>query len=48
MADLSDKFDVICFLMSLEIDRLLNENDQLKYNLKAIEDKMLDRQSYEG
>jgi hypothetical protein len=39
--------DVVCFLMALEIERLLSENDKLKYQLKEIEDKMLDRQSYE-
>ena len=39
--------DVMCFLMALEIERMLQENDRLKYQLKEIEDKMLDRQSYE-
>ena len=39
--------DVACFLMVLEIERLLVENERLKFRLQDIEDKLLDRNSYE-
>ena len=39
--------DVTCLLMAIEIERLINENDKLKYRLKEIDDKLLDRNSYE-
>lgn len=39
--------DVVCFLMSVEIERLINENDKLKYKVQEMEDKNLDRNSYE-
>lgn len=39
--------DVVCLLLSVENERLLGENDKLKYQLKDYEDRLLDRQSYE-
>jgi len=31
----------------MEIERLLGENDRLKYRMNEMEDKLLDRNSYE-
>ena len=45
--NLGENLDVVCFMMVIEIERLLYENDRLKYKLKEIEDRGLDRNSYE-
>jgi hypothetical protein len=39
--------EVAAFLMVLEIERLLAENEKQKHRLSEIEDKLLDRNSYE-
>lgn len=39
--------DVVCFLMTVELERVITENDKLKYRLKEYDDRMLDRNSYE-
>jgi hypothetical protein len=31
--------DILCFLMAVEIERLIVENDRLKYKIKNTEDK---------
>jgi hypothetical protein len=45
--NLGKHYDVACFIMAIEIERLINENDKLKYRLKEVDDKLLDRNSYE-
>lgn len=39
--------DIVCFLMACEIERFVAENDKLKYRIKEMDDKLLDRNSYE-
>ena len=39
--------DVVCFLLACEVERFLCENDKLKYRIKEMDDKLLDRNSYE-
>jgi hypothetical protein len=46
--NLGENLDVVCFIMVIELERLLYENDKLKYRIKEIEDRGLDRNSYEN
>lgn len=46
--NLGEHLDVVCFIMVIELERLLYENDKLKYRIKEIEDRGLDRNSYEN
>lgn len=40
-------YDVVLFLMSIEVERMSSENSKLKYQIQVMEDKNLDRNSYE-
>ena len=46
--NLKANLDVVVVLMGFEIERLVHENDQLKFRIKDMEDKYLDRGSYEN
>lgn len=44
---LGKNMDVVCFIMACEVERQVQENDKLKYRIKEMDDKLLDRNSYE-
>lgn len=39
--------DVVCFVMAVEIDRLVAENTTLKEDAKEIQNLRVDRKNYE-
>ena len=45
--DLSKNMDVVCFAMAVELDRLVQENNLLKEEVKEISNLRVDRLNYE-
>lgn len=45
--DLSKNMDVVCFAMAVEIDRMIQENNLLKEEVKEISNLRVDRLNYE-
>ncbi|CAD8145551.1 unnamed protein product [Paramecium pentaurelia] len=45
--NVKNQFDVMCFLMGVELERLNQENDKLKYQNLEIKEKTYDNKNYE-